>query len=51
MTISRKATKPVGITNQSGEPEITLEVGELKLSLAPPKAAPSSKPQRPTNQV
>jgi hypothetical protein len=36
MPIARKSTKPAGITNESGQPEILLEVNGLKLSLTPP---------------
>ena len=36
MPISRKSTKPVGITNSSGQPEIVLEIDGLTLSMAPP---------------
>lgn len=36
MPISRKSTKPVGITNASGQPEIVLEIEGLTLSMAPP---------------
>jgi hypothetical protein len=39
VTIARRSTKPAGITNQSGEPEIVLKVGDLTLSLAPPTPA------------
>ena len=42
MAIQRKSTEPVGITNASGEPEIVLSVGELTLSMTPPKSAPPS---------
>ena len=38
MAIARKSTKPTGITNESGEPEIVVTVGDLTLSLAPPPA-------------
>jgi hypothetical protein len=36
MPISRKSTKPVGITNASGQPEIVLEIEGLTISMAPP---------------
>jgi hypothetical protein len=36
MAIARKSTKPTGITNESGEPEIVVTVGDLTLSLTPP---------------
>lgn len=37
MPISKKSTKPAGIVNESGEPEIVLNINGLNLSLAPPK--------------
>jgi hypothetical protein len=36
MPISKKSVKPIGVTNEQGEPEIVLTVGDLKLSMAPP---------------
>jgi hypothetical protein len=36
MAIQRKSTKPVGITNESGQPEIVLEIDGLTLSMTPP---------------
>ena len=39
MAITRKSTQPTGITNAAGEPEIVLKVGDLTLSMAPPKTA------------
>jgi len=36
MPISRKSTKPVGITNASGQPEIVLEIEGMTISMAPP---------------
>ena len=36
MAIARKSTKPVGITNEAGRPEIVLEINGLTLSMAPP---------------
>ena len=45
MPISRRSAKPAGITNQSGEPELELEINGLKLTMAPPAAAaPKPKP-------
>jgi hypothetical protein len=40
MPIARKSTKPAGILNEAGEPEILLEVNGLKLSLTPPATTP-----------
>jgi hypothetical protein len=40
MPISRKSVKPVGITNEQGEPEIELTVAGLKLSMHPPAPKP-----------
>ena len=36
MGIARKSLNPVGIINESGQPEIVLEIGGLTLSMAPP---------------
>jgi hypothetical protein len=36
MAIARKSVKPVGITNESGQPEIVLEINGLTLSMNPP---------------
>jgi hypothetical protein len=36
MSIQRKAPRPVGITNASGQPEIVLEIDGLTLSMTPP---------------
>ena len=42
MAIQKKSTKPVGITNESGQPEIVLEIDGLTLSMTPPaQAAPA----------
>lgn len=38
MAVQRKSTKPVGITNESGQPEIVLEIAGLTLSMTPPAA-------------
>ena len=40
MAVQRKSTKPVGITNSSGQPEIVLEIDGLTISMTPPGAAP-----------
>jgi hypothetical protein len=47
MGITRRSADPAGITNASGEPEITLEVEGLTLSAMPPKA-PKAKVAGPT---
>jgi hypothetical protein len=39
MAIQKKSTKPVGITNESGQPEIVLEIDGLTLSMTPPAKA------------
>ncbi|MEO7371998.1 MAG: hypothetical protein ABI949_10385 [Ilumatobacteraceae bacterium] len=39
MAIQRNATRPVGITNSSGQPEIVLEIEGLTISMTPPAAA------------
>ena len=36
MAIQRKSDRPVGITNESGQPEIVLEIEGLTLSMTPP---------------
>jgi hypothetical protein len=36
MAIQRKSAQPAGITNESGQPEIVLEINGLTLSMAPP---------------
>jgi hypothetical protein len=36
MAVQRNSSKPVGITNASGQPEITLEIDGLVISMAPP---------------
>ncbi len=37
MAIERKSTKPTGIRNESGQPEIVLEIDGLTLSMTPPE--------------
>jgi hypothetical protein len=37
MAIQKKSTKPAGITNESGEPEIVLAIGDKIISMNPPK--------------
>ena len=39
MAVQRKSTKPVGITNSSGQPEIVLEIDGLTISMTPPGTA------------
>lgn len=39
MAIQRKVPKPVSITNESGQPEIVLEIDGLTLSMTPPASA------------
>ena len=41
MAIQRNATRPVGITNASGQPEIVLEIEGLTLSMTPPGQEPA----------
>ena len=36
MAIQRKSSQPAGITNESGQPEIVLEIDGLTLSMTPP---------------
>ena len=44
MAVQRNATKPVSITNSSGQPEIVLEIDGLTISMTPPATAPASSP-------
>jgi hypothetical protein len=44
MAIQRNATRPVGITNASGQPEIVLEIEGLTISMTPPGQEPASAP-------
>ena len=44
MAVQRKSTKPVGITNSSGQPEIVLEIDGLTISMTPPGTAPAPPP-------
>jgi hypothetical protein len=36
MAVQRKIARPVGITNESGQPEIVLEIDGLTISMTPP---------------
>jgi len=45
MAIQKKSTKPVGITNESGQPEIVLEIDGLTLSMTPPASAAPDQPK------
>jgi hypothetical protein len=45
MAIQKKSTKPVGITNESGQPEIVLEIDGLTLSMTPPASAVPADPK------
>ena len=45
MGIQRKSEKPAGITNESGQPELVLDIEGLTLSMTPPpkpEPAPSA---------
>jgi hypothetical protein len=44
MAVQRKTTKPVGITNESGQPEIVLEIDGLTISMTPPGEGSSAAP-------
>ncbi|HEX3087770.1 MAG TPA: hypothetical protein VHQ23_03890 [Ilumatobacteraceae bacterium] len=44
MAIQKKSTKPVGITNESGQPEIVLQIDGLTLSMTPPAQAAPAEP-------
>lgn len=39
MAIHKKSTQPAGITDESGQPEIVLEIDGLTLSMTPPASA------------
>jgi hypothetical protein len=45
MAIQKKSTKPVGITNEAGQPEIVLEIDGLTLSMTPPAQAAPTEPK------
>jgi hypothetical protein len=45
VAIQKKSTKPAGITNESGEPEIVLSIGDKVISMTPPKPL-EPKPER-----
>jgi hypothetical protein len=42
MAIQKKSTKPAGITNEQGEPEIVLAIGDKIISMTPPKTREQS---------
>ena len=44
MAIQRKSTQPAGITNESGQPEIVLEINGLTLSMTPPAKDATTEP-------
>ena len=44
MAIQRKSSQPAGITNESGQPEIVLEIDGLTLSMTPPAKNTTSEP-------
>jgi hypothetical protein len=44
MAIQRKSTQPAGITNESGQPEIVLEINGLTLSMTPPAKDATKEP-------
>ena len=44
MAIQRKSARPVGITNESGQPEIVLEINGLTISMTPPGQAVAPAP-------
>ena len=43
MAIQKKSTKPAGITNENGEPEIVLAIGDKVFAMHPPKAAAAAR--------
>ncbi len=44
MSVHRKSSRPTGITNESGQPEIVLEIDGLTLSMTPPGGAVTDPP-------
>ena len=50
MAIRSRSVKPVTITNESGQPEIVLEINGLTLSMTPPptEEGPTKQEQPPT---
>jgi hypothetical protein len=44
MSVHRKSSRPTGITNEAGEPEIVLEIEGLTLSMTPPGRAATDPP-------
>ena len=50
MAIRSKSVKPVSITNESGQPEIVLEINGLTLSMTPPPTDEAQvEPEQPTS--
>lgn len=47
MAIQRKSAQPAGITNETGQPEIVLEIDGLTLSMTPPAKDPPKEPVDP----
>jgi hypothetical protein len=44
MAIQKKSTKPAGILNESGEPEIVLAIGDKIIAMHPPRG-PAERPE------
>jgi hypothetical protein len=44
MAVQRKTTKPIGITNEAGQPEIVLEIDGLTISMTPPGQGTPAEP-------
>jgi len=49
MAIQRKSAQPAGITNESGQPEIVLEINGLTLSMTPPAKDATEEPDDDNN--
>jgi hypothetical protein len=47
MAIRSRSVKPVTITNESGQPEIVLEIDGMTLSMTPPTKDDGAAPDRP----
>lgn len=47
MGLVRKSTKPVSITNESGQPHLDLEIDGLRITMAPPARRDPATPAAP----
>jgi len=52
MGLVRKSTKPVSITNESGQPHLDLEIDGLRITMAPPaRRDPAAAPDAPARSA